>query len=324
MTYPTRTRRFVVAASWSGWSGRKIARATFPRISESCVARILTRFKDFGDFSTPCAGKRRRPGKIPDVQVRWLVKRLREEDCTLYLDEMADRLEAQFGTRWRENLICATLLRYGITRKKLTIDSTKRNEFERDLFRENMGHYEPEQLVYIDETRKDPRTLRRRYGRAVSGARARARFAFTRGSSGWSALGVMTVGGMIDCGLTRAKGVTAATFIDQLYHHVLPHLQPYPAPRSVVVLDNAVVHWAPLVRELIEGCGARVLYLPAYSYDMMPIEHAFSKAKAHMEWLHGARREYVEACPQFALEEALMSVTAEDAVGYLRNCGWIQ
>ena len=140
----------MVAASWSGWSGRKIARATFPRISESCVARILTRFKQFGDFSTPCAGKRRRPGKIPDVQVRWLVKRLREEDCTLYLDEMADRLEAQFGTRWRENLICATLLRYGITRKKLTIDSTKRNEFERALFRENMGYYEPEQLVFID------------------------------------------------------------------------------------------------------------------------------------------------------------------------------
>lgn len=324
MTYPLRIRRALVAAHWNGWSAGRIAWATFPRISKTAVVRMIRRFKTHGDFSTPCGGKRRQPGKIPLGQVQWLVKLLETEECTLYLDEMADRLEVKFGTRWRENLICATLLREGITRKKLTIDSTRRSEFDRALFRDNMGHYEPCQLVFIDETRKDPRTMRRCYGRARRGARARARYAFTRRGSGWSALGVMTIDGMIDCGLTKAKGVNAATFIDQLYLHVLPHLQPYPAPRSVVVLDNAVVHWSPAVRALIEGRGARILYLPAYSYDMMPIEHAFSKAKAHMEWLHGARREYVEACPQFALEEALMSVTAKDAIGYCRNCGWFQ
>ena len=324
MTYCLTVRRRVVQMAWGGWGARKIAKATgCLRVSESTVKRIVRQFRQCGDYSTPCAGRRRRPGKIPDDQVQWLLSCLNEQDCTLYLDEMADRLEAKFGTRYRPNLVCATLLRRGVTRKKLTIASTRRNEFERSLFRSNMGGYRPDQLVFIDETRKDPRTLRRRYGRSCKGARALAEYAFTRHASGWSALGVMTIDGMIDCGLSNAKGVGAAQFLEHLYVHVLPHLQPWPHARSVVVLDNAVVHWAPEVRQLVEERGARVLYLPAYSYDLMPIEHAFSKAKAELERLHGAHRAWVEAHPARALEDALMAVTAQDAEGYFRNCGWI-
>ena len=54
-----------------------------------------------------------------------------------------------------------------------------------------MAKYNPHQLVFLDETRKEPRTLNRRYGRA----RARALHTpFTRHASGFSALGVFTVG----------------------------------------------------------------------------------------------------------------------------------
>jgi transposase len=34
------------------------------------------------------------------------------------------------------------------------------------------------------------------------------------------------------------------------------------------------------VREAIEATGARLLYLPPYSPDLNPIEHAFAKLKA--------------------------------------------
>jgi transposase len=36
------------------------------------------------------------------------------------------------------------------------------------------------------------------------------------------------------------------------------------------------------VRELIEGAGASVLFLPSYSPDFSPIEEAFSKGKEHL------------------------------------------
>ena len=45
--------------------------------------------------------------------------------------------------------------------------------------------------------------------------------------------------------------------------------------------------------------------------------------KAELERLHGAHRAWVEAHPARALEDALMAVTAQDAEGYFRNCGWI-
>lgn len=90
----------------------------------------------------------------------------------------------------------------------------------------------------------------------------------------------------------------------------------------MVVLDNAAVHWAPGFKTMIESKGARVLYLPAYSYDKMPIEKAFSKTKALLERLHRTDRDYVYAWPERALRNALMAVTADDARGYFRSCGW--
>ena len=61
---------------------------------------------------------------------------------------------------------------------------------------------------------------------------------------------------------------------------VLPHLGEFPGPQSILVLDNAVVHWFPGMQDLVESRGARLIYLPTYSYDFNPIEMAFSKVKA--------------------------------------------
>ena len=73
---------------------------------------------------------------------------------------------------------------------------------------------------------------------------------------------------------------------------------------------------------MIEGHkpGCMVLYLPPYSYDMNPIEMAFSKVKA---WLmrHGAEPEFA-ADPRFALSCALASVTPDDACGYMKHSGF--
>jgi transposase len=47
---------------------------------------------------------------------------------------------------------------------------------------------------------------------------------------------------------------------------------------QVVVMDNLQVHKSTRVRELIEGVGAEVLFLPPYSPDFSPIEEAFSRS----------------------------------------------
>jgi len=51
---------------------------------------------------------------------------------------------------------------------------------------------------------------------------------------------------------------------------------------QVVVMDKLSSHKAERVRELIEGKGCELLYLPSYSPDFNPIEQAFSKLKSYL------------------------------------------
>jgi transposase len=48
-------------------------------------------------------------------------------------------------------------------------------------------------------------------------------------------------------------------------------------PGRVVLMDNLRVHKAEAVRQRIEACGCRLVFLPRYSPDVNPIEGAFSK-----------------------------------------------
>jgi transposase len=49
---------------------------------------------------------------------------------------------------------------------------------------------------------------------------------------------------------------------------------------DVVVMDNLPAHKVAGVRDTIKAAGAGVLYLPAYSPDLNPIEQLFAKLKA--------------------------------------------
>lgn len=47
----------------------------------------------------------------------------------------------------------------------------------------------------------------------------------------------------------------------------------------MVVLDRLGAHRTDRVKQLIEGRGADLVFLPSYSPEMNPIEEAFSKIK---------------------------------------------
>ena len=70
----------------------------------------------------------------------------------------------------------------------------------------------------------------------------------------------------------------------------------------------------------------RCEFLPPYSPDFNPIELAFSKFKAHIkakeaEFLALDQDEELDV--HLFLITAIFSVTAEDARGYFRHCGYI-
>lgn len=86
----------------------------------------------------------------------------------------------------------------------------------------------------------------------------------------------------------------------------------------IVLMDNLSAHKVAGVREAIEAKGARLIYLPAYSPDLNPIENSFSKLKAHVR--KAAARTY-EALEQ-AAANALPLITPTDCKNFFANAGY--
>ena len=46
------------------------------------------------------------------------------------------------------------------------------------------------------------------------------------------------------------------------------------------MIDNANIHHIGRMYDIITGVGARLVFLPPYSPNLMPLEEVFSKVKA--------------------------------------------
>ncbi|HEX2914672.1 MAG TPA: transposase, partial [Chloroflexia bacterium] len=68
----------------------------------------------------------------------------------------------------------------------------------------------------------------------------------------------------------------------------------------------------------IEAKGCKVLFLPAYSPDLSPIELAFSKFKAYLRRIGARDREALES----AIGQCAELITKQDALGYFKHCGY--
>jgi len=114
----------------------------------------------------------------------------------------------------------------------------------------------------------------------------------------------MTINGAVD-------GVVFKVYVGEV-------LCPALTAGDVVVMDNLPAHKVAGIKELIEGCGAQLVYLPPYSPDLNPIEKCWSKIKTYLRKAKARTREELEK----ALREALLLVTAEDAQGWFKSCGY--
>ena len=101
-------------------------------------------------------------------------------------------------------------------------------------------------------------------------------------------------------------------------NHVLRGVDFAVKPGQVVVMDNLSAHKGSKIRELIEGSGFELLFLPPYSPDLNPIEEAFAKVKALLRRAGSRTRETLVEAMGWALE----AVTARDARGYFEHCGY--
>jgi transposase len=126
-------------------------------------------------------------------------------------------------------------------------------------------------------------------------------------------LASITAGGVGPC--LAVEGATTRGVFEAYLEHVLA---PTLWAGQIVVLDTLSAHKGGRVREIVEGLGCELVYLPPYSPDLNPIEQAFSKVKGLLRRAEARTREALVE----AMGRALEAVTARDACGFFGHCGY--
>ena len=156
-------------------------------------------------------------------------------------------------------------------------------------------------------------SMTRLYARAPKGQRAYGKVPRNRGKN-TTLIAAITLEGAMGTTMAVAGATDAEIFEAYVEHFLAPSLK----EDQVVVLDQLGAHRTQRVRELVEATGAELLFLPAYSPDLNPIEEAFSKIKAILRKVGARTRETLLK----AMEEALWAVTPQDAAGWFAHAGY--
>lgn len=166
-------------------------------------------------------------------------------------------------------------------------------------------------VVFVDESGTQT-NMTPRYSRAPRGQRAYGAAPRNHGKNTTLIAALSTQG--MGAAMTLEGAADADAFVAYLTAVLVPTLM----PGQIVVMDNLSVHKDKRVAPLIAGAGCRLVYLPAYSPDLTPIEQAFSKIKTFLRRVEARTRDGLEA----AITAALGTITATDAAGWFTACGY--
>jgi transposase len=194
--------------------------------------------------------------------------------------------------------------------------ASERDEEARGLWRWPARRFDARRLVFVDESGFNTSMARLR-ARAPKGKRAYAKIPRNRGKNTTLIASLTLEGGMGES-MTVEGATDALAFEAYVERFLAPALK---KGQQVVVLDGLGAHRTEKARELVEGGGADLVFLPSYSPDLNPIEEASSKIKQLARKVGARTREALVE----AIGRALAAVTPEDAAGWFAHAGhWPQ
>jgi transposase len=176
-----------------------------------------------------------------------------------------------------------------------------------------VGRIDPARLIFLDESGAKT-NMTRLYGRAFDGRRVVD--AVPQGH--WNTTTMIST--LRLDGRTADLVIEGATDGDVFQAYTERILVPTLRPGDIVVMDNLAPHKSPAVIRVIEAAGADVWFLPPYSPDLNPIEKMWSKIKAYLRKVKARNLKTLWR----VIGDALNTVTAADALGWFKSCGYAQ
>jgi transposase len=181
----------------------------------------------------------------------------------------------------------------------------------RAQWKKYQGRIDPQRLVFIDETWAKT-NMTRLHGRCRRSDRLVAKVPHRR----WRTLTFLAA---LRCDRIEAPCVidgpiNGRSFLAYVEQELVPTLQ----PGDVVIMDNLGSHKRQAIRRAIRAAGAKLLFLPAYSPDLNPIEQLFAKLKTLLRKLDPRT---VEATWR-GIGQLLDTFTPQECANYFRNAGY--
>jgi len=294
------------------------------KCSSTAIYRRQERIQAGRQAAVRTGGQRR----VITAEIDTAIHHLLNEYPWFYQDEIAEFLREVFDIDVDQSTVSRALARIKVTRKKLKVEAKQRNAELRTAWQDSLQHYSADQLIFVDESGSDERTGDRQYGWARIGERVRVSRYF--GRRDWiSVLGGYTLEGYI-AGMTFPGTCNADLFEEFIINYLLPLCNPYPQPRSVIIMDNALIHHA-FQERLETACRAKgvwIWFLPLYSPDFNPIEESFNDLKSYIRchyWWKMAQFPSYQAFLEWAVIQSGSGVTAAiRARAHFRNAGIYQ
>ena len=181
----------------------------------------------------------------------------------------------------------------------------------RAQWKKYQGRIDPRRLVFIDETWAKT-NMTRLHGRCRRGDRLVAKTPHGR----WRTLTFLAA---LRCDRIEAPCVidgpiNGRSFLAYVQQMLVPTLR----PGDVVVMDNLGSHKRQAIRHAIRTAQAKLLFLPAYSPDLNPIEQVFAKLKTLLRKINARSIETTWR----GIGQLLDAFTPQECANYLRNSGY--
>jgi len=156
--------------------------------------------------------------------------------------------------------------------------------------------------------------MTRRYGRSFKGMRCHD----SAPDGHWETLTVLS-SIRLD-GSTESVVFDGAVNREMFDEYIRVFLAPCLRPGDIVIADNLSAHKSEKAYDTIKMKQAEFIFLPAYSPDLNPIEKMWSKVKQVLRGMKARSHEDLFE----GIGQALELVSASDAKGWFKSCGYAQ
>jgi transposase len=167
------------------------------------------------------------------------------------------------------------------------------------------------QMYFIDESGFNC-SMRRRRGRALVGERAVVHVPAIR-SKNFSLCAAYNINSMFMFEV-RDHSYNTDRFVSFLAD-IITKFEEEGVRDAILIMDNVSFHHANDVRELVESSGHQLLFLPAYSPFLNPIENVFNQWKHRVKCAQPQCEDELLA----AIQTAAMTITPEQCQNYFSH-----